>query len=398
MTYLPEVSKTSSDANKKKQRDAMAGLDVIAGIFKTIGILVPALTFMYIPEEEIDPVIIDTRLCETFTRMFGYMIALYIVTVYVQRNLLGLACQIRLQLYCFSLPSILGPLITFAIWYKLDFGIGLEVLERFSIAENETISTCEFDFLTGSENFQIVDLPVPNLPEELTSITTIFSDTSIDLVALLWIIIVSGFVSNIILLLHVFTNRNSKPYARKRDLFVHTSYELFNMPVQEMSNRRVQEDDLPEKQSTSDSSGHAPYIFICVPLWHEEEIEMETMTRSLYRMIEHQKIKSKLSELNKEPVCYELEVHIFFDAPFAKKNLKQNLSEIYDKDIIEWKVTNQWVDCFINVLRKIVEENGDGDCWKYGQVFPTPYGGKIVYDILGTEFTIHLKDPDNVKR
>jgi len=31
MTYLPEVSKTSSDANKKKQRDAMAGLDVISG-------------------------------------------------------------------------------------------------------------------------------------------------------------------------------------------------------------------------------------------------------------------------------------------------------------------------------------------------------------------------------
>ena len=110
-------------------------------------------------------------------------------------------------------------------------------------------------------------------------------------------------------------------------------------------------------------------------------------------MIEHQKIKSKT-----DFSCYELEVHIFFDAPFEKKNLMKNRSKIYDRDIIEWKVTNEWVNSFINVLRRIVEGNGEGDCWKYGQVFPTPYGGKIVYDILGTEFTIHLKDPDNVKR
>ena len=386
MTYLPDVSKTAFDASN--QRDAMAVVDVFSAIAKFIGILVPALTFQHISQETINPDIIDTRLCETFTRFFGYMIAVYIVTVYIQRNLLGLACQIRLQFLCFSLPSLLGPLITFAVWYKLDFGVVLEV------SENMILSTCEFQILTGSENFQMVELPStfsPNLPESYTSLTT---SPNIDLTHLLWIIILSGFVSSIILLRHaLFTNLNSKPYARIRDQFVHTSFELFNMPVQEMSNRRVKEYDTIEKRSVSDISGHPPYIFVCVPLWHEEEIEMETMTRSLYRMIEHQKIKS-----SRDPDCYELEVHIFFDAPFEKKNLMKNRSEIYDRDIIEWKVTNEWVDCYINVLRKVVEGNGEADCWKYGQVFPTPYGGKIVYDILGTEFTIHLKDPDLVKR
>ena len=36
--------------------------------------------------------------------------------------------------------------------------------------------------------------------------------------------------------------------------------------------------------------------------------------------------------------------------------------------------------------------------WTHAQVFPTPYGGRIVYNINGTPFNIHLKDAQEVEK
>ena len=36
--------------------------------------------------------------------------------------------------------------------------------------------------------------------------------------------------------------------------------------------------------------------------------------------------------------------------------------------------------------------------YKYSNVYKTPYGGKIVYNICGTQFQIHLKDAQLVQR
>ena len=36
--------------------------------------------------------------------------------------------------------------------------------------------------------------------------------------------------------------------------------------------------------------------------------------------------------------------------------------------------------------------------WTHAQVFPIPYGGRIVYNINGTPFNIHLKDAQEVEK
>jgi hypothetical protein len=122
---------------------------------------------------------------------------------------------------------------------------------------------------------------------------------------------------------------------------------------------------------------------------------METLLRSLVRLIVHQK---RRVDTEGPKNVYELEINIFFDNTFDSKDSNKNEDEKYDDNIHHWKMTNQWVESFCEILRKVLKNYDMENSWKHAQIFPTPYGGRIVYCIAGTPFNIHLKDANEVMR
>ena len=180
------------------------------------------------------------------------------------------------------------------------------------------------------------------------------------------------------------------------DIFLHPTFEAFNLGVNHLLNRRLR--DRLAKEEFGERQDHEPYIFICTTLWHEERVEMETLLRTLVRLISHQtKKREKLRELKKE--CYDFEINIFFDNTFdTRKTCEEKPDDLLDEDIHEWKSVNMWVGWFSDILHTVLKNYGMESSWTYAQVFPTPYGGRIVYNICGTPFNIHLKDAEEVMK
>jgi len=209
-----------------------------------------------------------------------------------------------------------------------------------------------------------------------------------------YITLVSSFIAFAILTHHIWNNRSAQ-YAMPHDLFLHPTFEAYNLGVNHLLNRRIR--DRLVDDGHDDYHLHTPYIFICTTLWHEERVEMETLLRTLVRLIIHQK---KKREVDKN--CYELEINIFFDNTFDSKNSHDHEDDKktgdIDDDIQEWKTVNMWVKWFCDILHEVLKNYGMESSWEYAQVFPTPYGGRIVYNIAGTPFNIHLKDAQEVKK
>ena len=59
-----------------------------------------------------------------------------------------------------------------------------------------------------------------------------------------------------------------------------------------------------------------PYIYICTTLWHEEEVEMMTLMRSVSKLLRHARRREENPEDDNN---YNIEMHIFFDNVFEKK-------------------------------------------------------------------------------
>jgi hypothetical protein len=83
---------------------------------------------------------------------------------------------------------------------------------------------------------------------------------------------------------------------------------------------------------------------MCTTLWHETDEEIETLLRSLIRLIMHAKKKEKLE--------YEFEINIFFDNSFESKNSAEHHAP--DDHLQRWKVLNPWVNSFLSVLKKVL--------------------------------------------
>ena len=82
-------------------------------------------------------------------------------------------------------------------------------------------------------------------------------------------------------------NDKTMVYALEKDIFVLPGYRAINTGIEQIMNRRVK-DLLTEKEGERLS-----YIFICTTLWHETEDEIETLLKSLIRLIMHAKNKRR---------------------------------------------------------------------------------------------------------
>ena len=154
-----------------------------------------------------------------------------------------------------------------------------------------------------------------------------------------------------------------------------------------------------------------PHIFICTTLWHEEDFEMATMIRSVLKLMKHSKIRREKAQnaKNSEDTDYfTLEMHIFFDNVFDEKEKKRTTPNngLFDEDELNrkwqenfesWKILNKYVVSFHNELKKGLRLFHDQSSFNVmhalsnGKIIITPYGGRIEYDIAGTDLIIHLK-------
>ncbi|CAG5104798.1 Oidioi.mRNA.OKI2018_I69.chr1.g1552.t1.cds [Oikopleura dioica] len=103
---------------------------------------------------------------------------------------------------------------------------------------------------------------------------------------------------------------------------------------------------------------------------------METLTKSLIRLIKNKK--------NHQKNDFELEIHFFFDDSFDKT--------------ASGKVTNKWVNQYLEVLERVLPENSQENIGNQGELAETPYGGRIRLLVFGVEWTIHLKDSEKIKK
>ena len=148
---------------------------------------------------------------------------------------------------------------------------------------------------------------------------------------------------------------------------------------------------------TLDKGQSKPYIYICTTLWHEEEVEMMTLMRSVSKLLRHARRREENPEDDNN---YNIEMHIFFDNVFEKKKreARDNAEGFQEAD--EWLELNMWVHQFIRVMEKVMAAYADGSerCMHEGKIIRTPYGGRIEYKIAGYPFIIHLKNADLVQR
>ena len=109
------------------------------------------------------------------------------------------------------------------------------------------------------------------------------------------------------------------------------------------------------------------------------ELIVNVLERSLVRLIKH-----KTTAPNRQ---YDFEINIFFDDAFTQKNKHDNT-----------KVLNSYVNSFLTIFEKVLAHNQLEIDSHTQSVFSTPYGGRIDYHILGTPFSVHLKDKQNIRR
>ena len=132
-------------------------------------------------------------------------------------------------------------------------------------------------------------------------------------------------------------------------------------------------------------------LFGCATMWHENTEEISEMLKSIFRIDEDyfsRFMARKVMSID-DPDFYEWQTHIFFD------DCMERSSEIKDEFIV-----NQ----FVQLLVKMVE-----DCGKkwYGkrnfkieppEVYATPYGGRIIWNLPGkTQIICHLKDKNKIR-
>nr|ALM23646.1 chitin synthetase 2 [Leptinotarsa decemlineata]AMN92726.1 chitin synthase 2 [Leptinotarsa decemlineata] len=196
---------------------------------------------------------------------------------------------------------------------------------------------------------------------------------------------------------HIWTNYNDK-LTSTEILFLRPMYDAFLIDQSIALNRRRQVPEVKIVQEDSDDladdsayefEDKATRIYACGTMWHETKEEMIIFLKSIFRLDEDQcayKIGKNRLHFNK-PNYYQIETHIFFDDAFIR----------YEGD--PEPHINQYVENLIESVNYAASQVHETNVRvKPPVIYPTPYGGRLVWTLPGKTLMIaHLKDKAKIR-
>nr|XP_022330055.1 uncharacterized protein LOC111128616 [Crassostrea virginica] len=152
---------------------------------------------------------------------------------------------------------------------------------------------------------------------------------------------------------------------------------------------------MDEKHQTEQTDLEIPFIHLCATMWHESELEMKTLLRSIFRLNEYQseetlkqykKLKnSQKMEQRPNKTYFQFDAHIFFDDAF-----KENITKITEKTpgqkgkFQRHRGTkyNKFAEDFLRYVEETARLFYGVKSCKAKATYITPYGKRVEYTLL----------------
>ncbi|XP_023222883.1 uncharacterized protein LOC111624303 isoform X2 [Centruroides sculpturatus] len=220
----------------------------------------------------------------------------------------------------------------------------------------------------------------------------------------LWI---AWFLSQMWITIHVWTPKSER-LASTEKLFVNSMYCGVIMDHSLLLNRRKHDDDDDQEYKAMETPNQSveidayydhindvntestTRIYACATMWHETKDEMSQLLKSLFRMDEDQCARrNAIKFLQVRDVdYYEFEAHIFFDDAFEESEENE-----------DYMVINQFVRLLIREIDNAASTVHECEVQLLPpKVIPTPYGGRLVWMMPGSnKLIVHLKDKSKIR-
>ncbi|XP_071150256.1 chitin synthase chs-2-like [Mytilus edulis] len=207
------------------------------------------------------------------------------------------------------------------------------------------------------------------------------------------------YLSLILICKHVL-NVNGYRHGETSRIFVSPFYCGVFLDISLLLNRRREDKEYDailnktEESIPTRSSGRKMLYACCATMWHETENEMKQILKSVFRLDMRQyknnliaeKIQGEDDENDIE--TFDLEAQVFFDDAFEPL-----------KDGKKFPYVNEYVKTFTNVIEEAGSiVHGKRISVPPGEMYRTPYGGRLHYELPGgNELIIHLKDKTKIR-
>ncbi|KAL1490875.1 hypothetical protein ABEB36_011558 [Hypothenemus hampei] len=197
---------------------------------------------------------------------------------------------------------------------------------------------------------------------------------------------------------HIWINGNSK-LASTEQIFMRPMYDAFLIDQSLAMNRRTLvnqfiKEEVVGTQDLNNDHDHPEdnitRLYACATMWHENKEEMMDFLMSIFRMDEdqaaHRVVKQYLQLTNLS--YYEWETHIFFDDAFWRESEDDNDP-----------ILNDYVQTLIETIGVAATEHHKTTVrLRPPVIYPTPYGGRLVWTLPGkTKLIVHLKDKAKIR-
>ncbi|CAG9760021.1 unnamed protein product [Ceutorhynchus assimilis] len=211
--------------------------------------------------------------------------------------------------------------------------------------------------------------------------------------AWLWLV---WLLSQIWITRHIWINKNSK-LSSTEQLFMRPMYDSFLIDQSLAMNRRNVVDQLIKDDAIGDADiktqldpDKITKVYACATMWHETPEEMMEFLKSIFRMDEDQAAHRIVKQYLQYPDegYYDWETHIFFDDAFLRKSADDNDP-----------ILNSYVQDLIATMSKAASEVHKTTVrMRPPVIYPTPYGGRLVWTLPGKTLLIaHLKDKAKIR-
>ncbi|XP_062596475.1 chitin synthase chs-2-like [Saccostrea cucullata] len=211
-----------------------------------------------------------------------------------------------------------------------------------------------------------------------------------------WMIGMCGaltFVS--ILMLTTYVWRNGMRIKKLEKIFAMPFYAGYAIDITLLwSRRRIRKSRRVHAQVNNVDEESIPTIYLCATMWHETELEMKTLLRSIFRLNRHQFMMAVkqhyLAEngIREKPndEFYQFEAHIFFDDAFkeSKEKIKPKgrVNNTERRGLNPGEETNEYVTQFIKCIEDTATSFYRINEFSTSKKYRTPYGGRLEWDLL----------------